>query len=314
MIVDDLNRQFKTLRLSLTNNCNLSCLYCDPSDKDNKLNNKSYLPYKDYVKAISKIHKLTKLKTVRLTGGEPILYKDIIPLISAVKQLGIKNVSMTTNATNLVNIIPKLKKAGLNSINISMDAVDHNIFSKITKKNCLDNVLSGIECAVNNGISVKINCTIIKNINECQIMPILKYAKNYGIIVRFLEVMKMGHLFNNFNNYLFSKQEILDVINKEYPSTELKRDKSSTATYYLTNNNITFGIIANYSSPFCHDCNRLRMDKQGVLYGCISSNIGFPILNIKDEDVLRSLLTKALHQKQRNKFLGSSLSMKAIGG
>jgi cyclic pyranopterin phosphate synthase len=314
MITDNLDRQFETLRLSLTDNCNLSCLYCDPST-NNKLSNNKPLPYKQYVNAISEIHKITKLKTVRLTGGEPTLYPDIIPLIYAIKQLGIKKVSITTNAIKLANIIPELKKAGIDSINISMDAIDHSTFLEITKKDYLNKVLSGIECTINNSISIKINCTVIKNLNENQIIPILKYANKNKIVVRFLEVMQMGHLFNDFNNYLFPKQEILNTISKEYSFTELKRHKSSTATYYLTNNNITFGIIANYSSPFCHDCNRLRMDKQGVLYGCLSSKIGFPVLStINQPDVLKSLLTKALYQKQEDKFVGSSLSMKAIGG
>ncbi|MDH4127574.1 MAG: radical SAM protein [Spirochaetota bacterium] len=307
-------RQFEILRLSLTENCNYSCFYCVDSNIKNKIpvKEKSLSP-SEYAGMVDKINKILNLKAVRLTGGEPTLYKPLVSLVNKLKLVGIPKIHLTTNGSKLYNMIDDLCKAGLNSINISLDAMDPVKYSQISQKGKLKNVLYSVEKAIENDIKVKINCTVMRGINDTEIIPLFKYASDRGIAIRFLELMKMGHLFKGYNEYFFSEEEIINLISKEYNVTKIEREKSATSQYWTTDDNRKFGIIANESSPFCHDCNRLRLDNQGRLYGCLSVNQGFSIVGA-DENTIKTVLEKAITLKQKDKFVGSNLSMKAIGG
>lgn len=315
MIRDAIGRQFKTLRLSLTSKCNFACLYCVPNDSTPQFSQEPAKPLapEKHVEWVKKINHLVGLKAVKLTGGEPTFYKPIIKLISMLKEAGIPRVHLTTNATHLTKLSPGLKQAGLDSINVSLDAVNQDVFSKINSKHHkLKNVLNGIESALDVGLKVKINCTIMKNINDNQVLPVFEYGTDRGISVRFLELMKMGHLFHNHNIYFFSEKKILDKISQKYDFSPMIRTKSSTSKYWVTTDNREFGIISNHSSPFCDDCDKLRLDSQEKIYGCLSSSKRF---SLKEKDTnLNEILSLALKEKQDHAFKGSALSMKYIGG
>ncbi len=318
-IKDRYGRTFKTLRVSLTNVCNLGCIYCvNSSDlKPSSITNKKILSYSAIVIAIKKIHELTPLETIRLTGGEPTLYKDLIPIIKEISTLGIENIKMTSNGYLLKDMIPALAQAGLKKINISLDAVDNISFNKISKRKNIEKVLEAIDCSLEHGIKIKINAVILKGINDDQILPLLNFSKERNITIRFLELMRMGPLYNTkeFDTYFISEKELLTKIAEHYDLTPLLRKESSTANYWGYLDHHKFGIIANESSPFCHDCNRLRLDSYGNIYGCLSNDAAIPIIDsIHDTDSLRKLLEEALAHKQELKFTGSAISMMAIGG
>jgi cyclic pyranopterin phosphate synthase len=219
---------------------------------------------------------------------------------------------MTTNGIKLEELVSPLKDAGLNSINVSLDAVDSDTYYRISRRKNLCSVLSGIKKALDGGIDVKINCTIVKGINETQIIPVLEYGAAQKIVVRFLELMKMGHLFDSHFRYYFSENEILNTIAKKYSFKRLKRIPSSTSEYWITNENQKFGIIANHSSPFCYDCDRIRMDSYGNIYGCLSVAQKIPLSGEFVEK--ESALMEAYILKQKSRFKGSLLSMTKIGG
>jgi len=162
-------------------------------------------------------------------------------------------------------------------------------------------------------LNVKLNAVILKGINDNQVIPLLEFARSKNIIIRFLEVMAMGHLHKDPWKYFFGQQQILQTIAAKYPFHALTRQTASTANYWITNDQQKFGIIANESSPFCHDCNRLRIDSEGRLFGCLSSNHGIDARNL-DQGQLVQALKAALAQKQSLKFIGSELSMLQIGG
>ncbi|MCE9499442.1 MAG: molybdenum cofactor biosynthesis protein MoeA, partial [Leptospira sp.] len=152
--------------------------------------------------------------------------------------------------------------------------------------------------------------------NHGEIVPLLQFAGDRKIPIRFLELMKMGHLHGSNNDKLYTEIEILSDIDSNFgPIRKLDRKKSSTANYWETGNGFVFGIIANESSPFCSDCNRLRIDHRGNLYGCLSSPKGYPLLSVLKTGMdITPVLYQALQQKQKVRFTGSDLSMKAIGG
>jgi cyclic pyranopterin phosphate synthase len=184
----------------------------------------------------------------------------------------------------------------------------------MSKRSNVQRIINGIDAAIEAGLRVKINSVIMKGINHKQILPLLEFAFKRSIPIRFLEVMAMGHLYQHSEKYLFTQQEILEVIAEKYTFQSIKRHPSSTANYWQIKQGNVFGIIANESQPFCHDCNRLRLDSSGNIYGCLSNNNPISLANIEDVDALHQKLMQALLQKQPVKFTGSALSMLHIGG
>ena len=316
IIADKYGRTFKTLRVSLLNRCNLGCVYCSlGDDKIQKLNvSENHIPVEGLLEIITQLHSQLQLRTIRLTGGEPLLYPDLIPIIEGVKAMGIPEIKLTTNGFLLERMAKPMKQAGMKAINVSLDAMDEDIFFLMSKRNNVRRVIRGIEAAIEAGLQVKINAVIMKGINECQIIPLLEYAFEKKIIIRFLEVMAMGHLHHDSKKYLFTQEEILNVISTCHKFSKLERGHSVTSNYWQTEQGNRFGIIANESEPFCHDCNRLRLDSRGNIYGCLSSNHPISIANIHDPSGLSEKLQEALLQKQAVRFTGSELSMLNIGG
>ena len=319
---DNLGRRFEKLRISLLNSCNFSCVYCVSEDfgktstkASQKISTEEHLGLDEFTRLIEAVNHLTKLKSVRLTGGEPLLYQNLIPLVHRIQKIGIEDIRLTTNAYYLKEIAVKLFDAGVKSVNISVDAVDREIFSKISRHPNTERVFMGIEAAVNAGLNVKLNAVIMRGKNDSQIIPLLDYATGLGIKIRFLELMKMGHLYHTENGLFFSEKEILSVIQEKYGIEKKKREHAETANYWETSHGGIFGIIANESTPFCHDCNRLRMDSNGYFYGCLSNSHGERLSPyIHNDFLLAEKLKELLLLKQPVKFHGSELSMRNIGG
>ncbi|SHE50854.1 GTP 3',8-cyclase MoaA [Pedobacter caeni] len=317
-IKDHFGRTFKTLRISLINTCNLACTYCsysnDDDQKNNAVNKGNNLKTKELTDLIIRLHERLNLGSIRFTGGEPLLYKELPALIEGVRKLGITDLNLTTNGLLLQKQASALKAAGLTAINVSLDATDPLTFFMMARRHGLEQTLKGIDAALHAGITVKINSVIMKGLNENQVIPLLKYAADQQLIIRFLEIMAMGHLHGKADDYFFSQAEILKLISTRHRFTPVQRTKSATANYWQTEAGHIFGIIANESQPFCTDCDRLRLDAYGNIYGCLSSNQPISIRDISDPALLDLSLKEALKQKQTIKFTGSKLSMLHIGG
>ncbi|WP_167605726.1 GTP 3',8-cyclase MoaA [Maribellus sediminis] len=321
-IEDRIGRRFEKLRISLLNTCNFSCVYCVsedlgdiPAPSIGKSAKEQPLTPDEFAKIISEVHSLSKLKSIRLTGGEPLLYRDLYTLVGNIRNLGITDIRLTTNAYYLKEKAVKLYEAGVKSVNISVDAIDLELFKKIARHPDPTRVFAGIEAAIDAGMKVKLNAVIMRGENESQIIPLLDYATKLGIKIRFLELMKMGHLYQSKNGHFFSEEEMLKEIQKKYAIEELPREHAETANYWRTSGGGIFGIIANESTPFCHDCNRLRMDSNGIFYGCLSNAHGEKLSPfVHDKGLLSEKLKGLLLLKQPVRFHGSKLSMRNIGG
>jgi GTP 3',8-cyclase len=320
-IVDKFGRSFKTLRVSLTNHCNLGCVYCvDDSEQSSDVPvsvphfGKTPLIISQYIKIIEQLHAILQLETIRLTGGEPTLYRELIPLVEGIRNTGIAKIKMTTNGTLLSNKIQALQQAGLTSINVSLDALDLQVFRNISRRRNLAKILDGIEKSVQAGIGVKINCVIMKGLNDNQILPLLQFAKERNISIRFLELMQMGHLYGNFEDHFFPEEAILQTIARQFEFKKINREHAATAKYYVMPDGYQFGVISNESDPFCNDCNRLRLDSYGNIFGCLSNNTAINLAECIDQPQQIKLRLKEALTHKKMKFSGSKLSMLAIGG
>lgn len=311
MIIDSRGRSFRKLRISLTSGCNLACTYCVPQGSPVVKTPGHSLSARQFAVLVEKIHRVNPLDSVRLTGGEPLLYRELPYLTEAITDMGIE-VGMTTNALLLKRHVSRLYQAGLRHVNISLDAADPLVFYRMTRSLKYKEVCQGIEAALHTGTAVKLNSVIIKDVNESQIIPLLEYAGKKDIPIRFLELMTMGHLYAGHSDKIVKEESILTCISRSYQIFPFLREPGATARYWHTENHIRFGIISNHSQPFCSDCNRLRLDSHGNIYGCISAGKGYSILEAASDEVSEKL-GYALAQKQ-NTFTGSTMSMQYIGG
>ncbi|HWB91470.1 MAG TPA: GTP 3',8-cyclase MoaA [Puia sp.] len=317
-ITDTYGRTFRTLRVSLLQHCNLGCVYCVAGEEDLKQANAShgggFLDVDSLLSIIRRLHGRLGLENIRLTGGEPLLYPWLPQLIKGIRAAGIPSVRLTTNGFLLERQAAELKEAGLEAVNVSLDAVDEAVFFEMSRRHSAARVVRGIDAAIQAGLEVKINSVVMKGLNDSQVLPLLEFAFSRGLRLRFLEVMAMGHLHKDAARYLVSQEEILHIVGGHYRIEPLARVASATARYWKTEEGHVFGVIANESEPFCRDCDRLRLDSQGRIYGCLSSNLPIGLDLREDAEAWDKKLSEALAQKQPLRFTGSDLSMLRIGG
>jgi len=317
-ISDEYGRTFRTLRVSLINHCNLGCIYCVAGEEELRQYNTGgqgqSLSVPELLEIIRRLHDQLGLDTIRLTGGEPLLYTGLVELIGGIRSMGIPRIKLTTNGFLLGSVALSLKEAGMQSINVSLDAIDEAVFMRMSRRHSVQRIVRGIDAAQEAGLVVKINTVLMKGINDSEILPLLEFAFARGIRIRFLELMAMGHLYHQPGRYLLAQEEIIRVIASRYVLTPLERAASATARYWETDAGHSFGIIANESEPFCRDCDRLRLDSSGNIYGCLSSNHPIALDRGESGEQWEIKLRQALGQKQSLRFTGSDLSMLRIGG
>jgi cyclic pyranopterin phosphate synthase len=317
MISDQYGRRFRVLRVSVGSRCNFGCVYCVAGEevvRPERGLGVQALDAPALLEVIRRLHGRLELETVRLTGGEPLLYPGLDLLVKGLRSMGIHRIGMTTNGSLLERKARALKDAGLQSINVSLDAVDEEVFLRMSRRSRMGSVIRGIDAALVEGLEVKLNAVVMKGMNEDQVLPLLEFAFERGIAIRFLEVMAMGHLYQQSGQYLLSQAEILRLIGERYELVSLGREPAATARYWVTDRGQRFGIIANESEPFCSDCDRLRLDSTGNIYGCLSSNQPIALEMGETAEMWEGKLRAALGQKQDLRFTGSELSMLKIGG
>ena len=321
MIVDALGRRFRNLRVSLTAACNYACTYCVPDGK--RLQAASYeLSSDELVTAVKLLIDAAGIEKLRLTGGEPLLSPKFDEFLPAVMQLGLNDVSLTTNGQLLPRKAEIVVNSGLKRINISLDTLDADAFRSIARSGDLATVLKGVELMQDAGLKVKINMVPMRTSNIGQILPMLEYCLDHNIELRFIELMNMGHLriSNQYQADFIGMDEILEMIGQHHEFTRTDAPYDSTAVRYEIPGQGSFGIIANESEPFCRSCTRLRLSSNGMLYGCLSNSRSHdmkPVLAMPEHFAIakvQSLLMKALGDKQDLAFTGEVTVMKFIGG
>ena len=289
-MLDKLNRKIDYLRISVIDRCNLRCVYCMPEEGIESIPHDEILTY-DEILRICEIVSELGIRKIKITGGEPLVRKDIVNLIRDIKNIDkIEQVTLTTNGILLHEMLDDLYDAGIDAINISLDTLNKDNFKKITRRDGLEKVLMSIDKAYDLGIRVKINCLAIRDFNLREIVEIASFAKDREIDVRFIELMPIGFgkKYNQIDN-----DEILSILESRFGTFEIVTEKrgNGPAKYYRNQNmKGCIGFISAISHEFCESCNRIRLTSSGFLKLCLHYNKGIdlkgPIRNgISDEDL-----------------------------
>lgn len=317
---DSFGREINYLRVSLTDRCNLRCLYCMPEKGiHNKLPHEDILTLEEMYEVIKAFVNLGITK-IRFTGGEPLVRLGIVGLIEKVKKLeGVKELTMTTNGVILEDFIEPLKNAGLDRVNISLDTLDADKYRKITRGGDIERVKRAIKKAILYGLNpVKINTVLIGGFNDDEIEDLVNLTLKYPLDVRFIELMPIGEAKNfskdNFipNSTVLSKVRALEKIESE--------DIHSPAQYYKLPNSIgKVGLINPISCKFCKDCNRVRLTSDGKLKLCLHSDREIDLKKyLGNSENLEDIIEKAIFSKEKEHELEKNITIKRnmneIGG
>lgn len=322
MIVDRQGRRFRNLRVSLTAACNYACTYCVPDGK-RLVAAQDELSAESLVRGVAYLIEAAGIERLRVTGGEPLVSPKLDAFLHGVSRLGLQDIAITTNGQLLSKKLPLLLDCGIRRLNVSLDTLDADAFRRIARGGDLATVLKGLDEARAAGLKIKLNMVPLRGQNLDQVLPLLDYCLEHGFELRFIELMRMGHLArdpNAFNQQFIGMQELLELIGSRHPYIQANAPVDATALRYEVPGQGFFGVIANESVPFCRTCSRLRLSSTGWLHGCLSSSNRHYVGDLLDKPrhqalpALQRLLVRALADKQEVAFSGGVTVMKIIGG
>ncbi|HSC53069.1 MAG TPA: GTP 3',8-cyclase MoaA [Phnomibacter sp.] len=269
MIKDGFGRVHDYLRISLTDNCNLRCNYCMP-DEDYHFTAASKLMQADEIEAIAKIFVQNGVKKIRLTGGEPLVRKDAADILMRLAALPVK-LTITTNGTRLHEFADVLQSAGITSLNISLDTLHREKFALLTRRDLFDQVYSNIELMLQKGFHVKLNAVAMRGVNDDELIDFVRWTQHAPVHVRFIEFMPFSG--NRWEGKtVLTWHEMLDTISSAFAIEPLAHVAHDTAKKYKVKNaQGSFAFITTMSTPFCGDCNRMRLTADGKMKNCLFS-------------------------------------------
>ena len=271
---DSTRREIHYLRLSVTDLCNLRCRYCMP-DGVEKLEREAVLTYEEFLR-LAALFAQCGIDTVRVTGGEPLVRKNVAQLVAGLKAIpGIRKVTMTTNGILLAQQLPALLAAGLDSVNISLDTLRPEVFRQITARDEFAAVQAGLQAALESGIPVKLNCVPQAGVNEGELEDLAALAENRPLQVRFIEMMPIGY---GAAMPCISGPELRQRFARRWPElqplTEAAFGDGPAVYYTVPGWQGSIGFIAAVHGKFCASCNRVRLTSQGFLRPCLASEAG----------------------------------------
>lgn len=308
---DKFGREIDYLRVSVTDKCNLRCIYC-MDEKDNSfLKNDEKLTDDEIYRIVKESSKLG-IKKVRITGGEPLVRPDLVNLVSKINSIpGIEEIYLTTNGILLADMIDELAVNGLKGVNISLDSLNEERFNKLTRLGKLNKALEAIDKAIALGIKVKLNTVIVNDINKDEIIDFVNLTKEKEIDVRFIELMPIGIAINYKGA---TNEDVLKVISENYSDyEEVVRSKSGGPASYIKLKNAKgkIGFISAISNCFCEECNRIRLTPEGFLKQCLHFDYGIDLKSklrtgITDEELRKLIYDNIYDKPEKHLFLEKS--------
>ncbi|XP_008316120.1 molybdenum cofactor biosynthesis protein 1 isoform X3 [Cynoglossus semilaevis] len=316
-LTDSFGRRHDYLRISLTEKCNLRCQYCMP-EEGVQLTPRGQLLTASEILTLARLFVQEGVSKIRLTGGEPLIRPDVVDIIAELKKLeGLKTIAVTTNGMNLAKLLPRLKPAGLDRINISLDSLVPAKFEFIVRRKGFHKVMEGINKAIEMGYNpVKVNCVIMRGFNEDELLDFVAQTENKPLEVRFIEYMPFDGNKWNFKK-MVSYQEMLDNIRQQWPDLEmLQTEHTETAkTFKVPGFKGQIGFITSMSDHFCGSCNRLRITADGNLKVCLFGNSEVSLRDIlrsgaSNEELLQVIGTAVSRKKKQHAGMSSISQMK----
>lgn len=308
-MLDSFGRRINYVRISVTDRCDLRCNYCMP------LNNKNFIK-KEEILTIQNLMTISKglinlgIKKFRITGGEPLIrkgIKDYIEFLNYQKNKEeLEEILLTTNGTQLSKYAEFLFKNDVKRINVSIDSLDPNKFCLITNGGILENVINGIKKAKDLGIKIKINTVLLKNVNDDEIIKMVKWCSSNNFNLSFIEVMPIGDISKKRKDQYLSVEFAKKIIEKNFGLTESNHKTSGPSKYFECKDiNLTVGFISPISNHFCSTCNRLRVTSNGKIFPCLGDNGSedlVPFLGTDQEIQLKKILSDVIFNKPEKHY------------
>ena len=321
-LVDPFNRNLNYLRVSITDRCNLNCIYCNPNKLSPKLDYKDVLTYEEILRIV-KVGVKIGIKKVRITGGEPLTKKNIYTFLNNLTDIdGIEDVSLTTNGIFLKDNIRKIKDAGIKRINISLDTLNREKYCQITGSDKFEDVWEGIELAHKLSFSpIKLNTVALRNINDDEFKDLANLSIHYPFHIRFIEYMPIGNSKIRKEHQILASEikERIQALGELIPIMHSGFD-GPAERYRFKHAKGEIGFIRPISKHFCQHCNRLRLTSSGNIRSCLLSkhqvDLKTPIRNGCSDQELHNLFLETIRHKQQEHRLKGNLSdqMSSIGG
>ena len=301
---DTKGRIAKKLRISVTDRCNFACLFCMPEkDKVTWIPREEILSFEE-VERVAKVLASLGIEKIRITGGEPLLRKDLELLVHKVSSIpGIRSVDMTTNGWYLERKAEALREAGLRGVTVSLHSLQGERFAKISGVDALPHVLRGIEKAIEVGLSpVKVNSVAIRGYNDDEILDLIEFARERRISIRFIEFMPLDGLGMWSRDKVVGGKEIIEKVSARYPLKARGRGRAETsAIWKFADGRGDLGLITPMSDPFCDDCDRLRLTADGKLLSCLFDtdyhDLRHIVRNGGNDEELANLILSAVWKK-----------------
>lgn len=324
MLIDRYSRTIDYLRISITDRCNLCCIYCMPEEGVAQKAASEILSFEEIIQIV-RVCSTIGVSKIKISGGEPLVRKGCPELLESLISLpNIKDVSLTTNGVLVKKYIKELKNAGLKRMNISLDTLDARKFRRIAGQGELADVLSGIDAAIEDGFFVKLNVVMMKGINDNEIMEFTEFARKKKIVIRFIELMPMidNRLLNrDFYMSCEAVKNRLQSLSSLRPVYARPFGNGPAQYFKMEDISLVVGFISPISCKFCSSCNRIRLTSAGMLMPCLASSDGFdlkgPLRQNKEEEVA-ALITEAIQLKPPEHNFGLSFPrqylMSQIGG
>jgi cyclic pyranopterin phosphate synthase len=330
MLRDSYNRPIRDLRVSLTDRCNFRCFYCLPHGEPPIAPKEQMLSYEE-IDYVSEIFVSLGIEKIRLTGGEPMLRRDIETIIrklSRLKASGLQDLALTTNGYYLPDRAQSLKDAGLNRVTISLDSLKRDVFKRMTGVDVLDKVLNGIAAAKKAGLDpIKINAVIVRGHNEDEVADFANFAREHDVKMRYIEFMPLDSGHEWAREDVVSGKEIRERISERFPlaRVDVARGSDTSSRYRFADGAPgEIGIIAPVTEPFCGACSRIRLTSDGQIRTCLFSTIEYSLRDVVRSGASRAEIVDYIHSVILKKeprhfindpdFVAPSRTMSFIGG
>ena len=307
-MIDVYKRKIDYIRISITDRCNLRCVYCMPQEGIKLVQHNDILSYEEITR-LCRLFVRIGISKVKITGGEPLVRKDLHKLIKAIKEIeGIDNVTLTTNGILLEDQIDDLVEAGLDAINISIDTLKDDTYKALTRIGNVNKVLNGIyKCLEYKNLNIKINCVPIKGKNEDEIIDLIEIAKSNDISIRFIEMMPIGF---GKNIKGLSDEDVISLIENDIGKLTPYNGKlgNGPSNYYtLKGYKGKIGFISAVNHKFCETCNRVRLTCEGFLKACLQYDIGTDLRSmlrngVSDDEILKAVESTIYNKPESHNF------------